>query len=141
MTRRVEFAETDMAGIVHYLNYFRYMESAEQAFMRSLGFSFLAREVEPPVGWPRVHVRCDFQQPLRLEDEVEVHLLVKEKRVKSLTYLFRLRNLSVRPPVEVARGQVTVVCVPFDLTRPLAAIPIPKTIADKIEVAPPELLA
>jgi acyl-CoA thioester hydrolase len=30
LTRRVEFAETDMAGIVHFSNFFRYMESARR---------------------------------------------------------------------------------------------------------------
>jgi acyl-CoA thioester hydrolase len=35
--RRVEFSETDMAGIVHYSNFFRYMEAAEHEFFRSLG--------------------------------------------------------------------------------------------------------
>ena len=39
LTRRVEFSETDMAGIVHFSNFFRFMESAEHAFFRSLGFS------------------------------------------------------------------------------------------------------
>ena len=37
--RRVEFSETDMAGIVHYSNFFRYMEAAEHEFFRALGFS------------------------------------------------------------------------------------------------------
>ena len=39
LTRRVEFAETDMAGIVHFANFFRMMEAAEHAFFRSVGFS------------------------------------------------------------------------------------------------------
>ena len=39
MTRLVEFAETDMAGIMHFANYFRYMEVVEHAFFRSLGLS------------------------------------------------------------------------------------------------------
>ena len=56
--RRVEFSETDMAGIVHYSNFFRYMESAEHAFFRSLGLSVVDRPEHAPegerVGWPRV---------------------------------------------------------------------------------------
>ena len=39
ITRRVEFSETDLAGIMHFSNFFRFMESAEHAFWRSLGFS------------------------------------------------------------------------------------------------------
>jgi YbgC/YbaW family acyl-CoA thioester hydrolase len=139
IVRRVEFSDTDMAGIVHYANFFRYMEAAEHAFFRSLGLSIVTRQVEPPVAWPRVHAECDFRQPLRFEDEVEVHLLVAEKTSKSLTYQFRFRKLDGAEPVEVARGRITVVCVTHQQGR-MRATPIPKLIADKIEVAPPEAL-
>ncbi len=44
LTRRVEFAETDMAGIVHFANFFRMMESTEHAFFRSLGFTIHGHE-------------------------------------------------------------------------------------------------
>lgn len=140
ITRRVEFAETDMAGIVHYSNFFRYMEVAEHAFFRSLGFSVVTRQVDPPVGWPRVHAECDYSEPLRFEDEVEVHMLVSRKRSKSLTYAFRFRRLNDQPKVEIARGSLTVVCVTHHGGQMTAAT-IPKEIADRIEVAPAELLA
>ncbi len=138
--RVVEFNETDMAGIVHYANFFHYMEAAEHAFFRSLGFSIWTQGTEPPVGWPRVHAECDFKSPLRFEDEIEVHLLVAEKKSKSVTYNFRFRKLNVKPHIEVARGTVTVVCV-MQSHGKMAATAIPKVVADKIEVAPPELLA
>src|SRR5713226_3868003 len=70
MLHRVEFADTDMAGIIHFSSYFRYMEVTEHAFFRSLGLSIVG---DPAVGWPRVHVACDFKHPLRFEDEVEAH--------------------------------------------------------------------
>ena len=140
ITRRVEFSETDMAGIVHFANFFRYMEIAEHSFFRSLGFSVITRHVDPPVGWPRVHASCDFKQPLHFEDEVEVHMVVTEKKAKSLSYEFRFRKLNAHPPVEVARGKLTVVCVTRDAHGKMGAVPIPKEIADKIEVAPKELL-
>ena len=34
MTRRVQFAETDMAGVMHFANYFRLIEEVEHAFYR-----------------------------------------------------------------------------------------------------------
>jgi acyl-CoA thioesterase FadM len=43
-------------------------------------------------------------------------------------------------PVEVARGKLTVVCVTRDARGKMKACPIPREFADKIEVAPPELL-
>jgi len=139
IVQRVEFSDTDMAGIVHYANFFRYMDAAEHAFFRSLGFSIWMQQVEPPVGWPRVHAQCDFKHPLRFEDEVEVHLLVSEKKAKSLSYVFRFRKLGANPALEVARGMVTAVCITEQQGR-MRAAPIPKAVADKIEVAPKELL-
>src|SRR5882724_8450898 len=140
VVRRVEFCETDMAGIVHYSNFFRYMEVTEHEFCRSLGFSVVTRQVDPPVGWPRVHAECDYAQPLQFEDEVEIHMLVSEKSSKSLRYVFRFRKLNATPIVEVARGSLTVVCVTH-LNGKMAAATIPNTIADKIEVAPKAMLA
>lgn len=139
IVRRVEFSDTDMAGIVHYSNFFRYMEAAEHAFFRSLGFSVVTKDVDPPVGWPRVHAECDYTQPLQFEDEFEVHMLVSEKSSKTLSYVFRFRKLNVSPPIEVARGKLTVVCVTHKHGK-MGATTIPKAIADKIEVAPAELL-
>ena len=138
ITRRVEFSETDMAGIVHFSNFFRYMETAEHAFMRSLGYSVAARPGAPQVGWPRVHATCDNHRPLRFEDEVEVHLRVLEKKSKALTYEFRFRKLNEPGAGEVARGRLTVVCVAHHPDGSMKATTIPREIADQIEVAPPE---
>jgi len=135
VVRRVEFSETDMAGIVHYSNFFRYMETAEHGFFRSLGFSIVTRNADPPVGWPRVHAGCDFKAPLHFEDEVEIHMRVTEKKSKSLSYEFIFRKLNAASPIEVARGTLTVVCVTHQ-NGSMKAATIPKEIADKIEVAP-----
>jgi YbgC/YbaW family acyl-CoA thioester hydrolase len=135
--RRVEFSETDMVGIVHYSNFFRFMETAEHAFFRSIGYSIVSNQTNPPVGWPRVHASCDFRQPLRFEDEVEVHMIVTEKKSKSLSYEFRFRKLNANPIVEVARGKLTVVCVTCDPQGRMTATHIPREIAEKIEVAKP----
>jgi acyl-CoA thioester hydrolase len=136
LTRSVEFSETDMAGIMHYSNFFRFMEAAEHAFFRSIGYSVAARPGAPQVGWPRVHASCDYIRPLRFEDTVEVRLRVIEKRSKALTYAFRFRRLDGSGPEEVARGRLTVVCVAQLPDRTMKATHIPSEIADRIEVAP-----
>lgn len=140
MIHRVEFADTDMAGIIHFASYFRYMEVTEHAFFRSLGFSInspLPGHEGGRIGWPRVHVSCDFKRPLRFEDEVEVHLRVREKRDKSLTYDFIFRQIDGAADVEVARGALTAVCAAVDAeTGQMKAVPIPDAIASLIEVAP-----
>ena len=96
---------------------------------------------EPPVGWPRVHAECEYRQPLRFEDEVEIHMLVSEKKSKSLSYIFKFRKLNSPIPMDIARGSLTVVCVTKQADGRMAAAHIPKAFADKIEVAPAELLA
>ena len=140
ITRRVEFSETDMAGIVHYSNFFRYMETAEHGFFRSLGYSVVMEDANPPIGFPRVHATCDFLKPLEFEDEVEIHLLVSAKKAKSLSYVFRFRKLNASPPVEVARGALTVVCVTQKADGTMVAHPIPKELAERIHVAPAGLM-
>jgi acyl-CoA thioesterase FadM len=50
--RRVQFAETDLAGIVHFSWYFRYIEEAEHALWRAAGLSISPPRAE--MGWPRV---------------------------------------------------------------------------------------
>ena len=138
--RRVEFSDTDMAGIMHYSNFFRFMETAEHAFFRSLGLSIVTDKVDPPVGWPRVRAQCDFKAPLHFEDEVEIHLLVSEKKSKALSYTFRFRKLNATPPVEVARGALTVVCVRHKADGTMTACAIPLEVARQIDVAPSKLL-
>lgn len=136
--RRVEFSETDMAGIVHYSNFFKYMETAEHAFYRSLGYSVVMKDVDPPIGWPRVHAECDYFAPLHFEDLVEVHMLVKEKKNKAITYMFRFYKVNGARE-EVARGILTAVCVTHT-AEGMKAVAIPRELADSVEIAPAELL-
>ena len=138
IVREVEFSDTDMAGIMHFANFFKFMEAAEHAFFRSLRLSI---HIDDPneVTWPRVHAGMDFSYPLRFEDSVEIRLLVREKRERSLVYSFIFRKVSGEPQREVARGTLAVACVKREIaTGKMKAVPIPKAIADKIEVAPPE---
>ena len=137
--RIVEFSDTDMAGIVHHAVYYRYMESAEHAFFRSLGLTVAPPKTASSVGWPRVHTEADFSSPLQFEDEVEIQLLVAQKKSKALTYAFRLRKLNAPKPYEVARGKITVVCI-RKVNGQMKATRIPKAIADKIDEAPARLL-
>jgi len=140
LRRRIEFAEIDMGGIVHFPRFYEYMELAEHEFFRSLGLSIHLPLDRGRTGWPRVHASCDFKAPLRFEDEIEVHLIVREKKEKSLSYLHVIRKLTPEGPVEVARGIITTVCVRVAVGEPLKAIPMPAIVSERIEAAPRELL-
>jgi len=126
--RRVQFAETDMAGVLHFSNYFRYMEEIEHAFWRSLDLSVYVRDSEPHISWPRVATGCDYFVPLHFEDEVDLALRVTKVGEKSLSYEVDFRRHGQR----AATGRVTAVCC---ATEPgsFTATPIPAEIRSKLE--------
>ena len=121
--RRVQFAETDMAGIVHFSMYFRYMEEAEHALWRSVGL-----QIAPPdgrIGFPRVAASCDFKASLKFEDEFEVHVRVDAVGRRSVKYGFTLR----RGDEILATGSTTSVSVEI---RPGAAVQSTELPADVV---------
>lgn len=140
-TRRVEFSETDMEGIMHFSNFFRFMETAEGGFFRSLGHSVVLARNGLAVGLPRVHAECEYRAPLRFEDEVLIHLLVEKKGRRSLTYQFRFFRLKDGAPELAARGRLTAVCVKREKDGTMKAVALPGVLAEKIQVAPADRLA
>lgn len=132
ITRMVEFHETDMAGIMHFANYFHFMEAAEHAFIRSLGLSVAGAGAEPGIGWPRVSVSCDYKRPLKFQDVVEVQLKVTSITEKAIVYGFFFRKKGEKEIT--ALGSITVVCVTFRDGKMRATF-IPKKFAEKIEPA------
>ena len=140
-TRRIEFVDTDLGGIVHFSNFFRYMEAAEHAFYRSLGLGIHMKTGAGDIGLPRVSASCEWFAPLRFDDELEIQLLVSEKREKSVSYVVNFNKLENGKRTEIARGTMSAVSVAIDpKERKMKAIPIPVEFADQIEVAPAELL-
>ncbi|HTL68994.1 MAG TPA: thioesterase family protein [Lacunisphaera sp.] len=132
ITRQVEFAETDMAGIMHFANYFRWMEACETAFYRSLDLPLISFVPGQVVGWPRVNVSCDYRAPLRFYDTVTVKLLVRKLGTRSVTYVFQFR----KDGQVVATGEVTAVCVTGDDKNGMVAQPIPADVRAKLQEAP-----
>jgi acyl-CoA thioester hydrolase len=123
--RRVEFVETDAAGIVHFSAFFVYMEQAEHQLLRHLGLGVLLRDEQGDISWPRVSASCDFRGPARFEDEISIEVSVERVGEKSVTYAHRL-TCDGR---EIATGRVTAVCCRFHHGRPPEPIPIPPQIA------------
>jgi YbgC/YbaW family acyl-CoA thioester hydrolase len=141
LSRHVEFAETDMAGIVHFANFFCMMENTEHAFFRLLGLSIQGRDGDDWTGWPRVSVSCDYFKPLRFEEVVDVQLLVAEVRTRSIRYVFRFWKTEDGQRVEIARGRLAAVFAVADKTTgKLAAARIPDAIRAAITAAPEEIL-
>jgi acyl-CoA thioester hydrolase len=129
--RRVQFAETDMAGIAHFSNYFRWMEEAEHAFFRSLGMSVVMRHGDREITWPRVSVACDYSGPVRFEDELELRLHVVKVGGKSLVFEVEVLKGGER----VALGKMTSVCCTIEPGGRMRSVAIPADLRAKLEGA------
>ena len=119
--RRIEFADTDMAGIVHFANFFRFMESAECEFLRSRGLSVKMVWEGEHIGFQRVSATCDYVKPARFEDLLDVAVAIDRIGGKSVTYVF---EFSLRGEL-IAKGKVTSVCCRLGANDQLEAIDIP----------------
>ncbi len=129
LQRRVQFYETDMAGVVHFSWFFRYMEEAEHALWRAAGLSVAA--VGSEIGWPRVSASFDYRRPLRFEDDVEVHVRIAALNARTIRFVCTLN----RAGEVVATGDMTVACVSQRPHEPMRAIAIPPDVAARFEVA------
>jgi acyl-CoA thioester hydrolase len=127
-TRRVEFRDTDAAGIMHFAAFFPLMESVEHEFLRHLGLSVLTSDETGPVSWPRVHADCDFRAAVRFEDVLTVSLTIARMGEKSVTYRFDIRHGEQL----VAEGSIAAVCCRLSPRKPPQSIPIPAEIAEKL---------
>ena len=105
-TRRIEFGDTDMAGIVHFANFFRFMEAAECDFLRSRGLSVKMDWQGQAIGFPRVSASCDYVKPARFEEVLDVAVRIDRIGKKSVTYAFEFS----RDGELIANGNVTSVC-------------------------------
>ena len=126
--RRVQFAETDMVGVVHFANFLRYMEEAEHALWREAGLSIVPPDSD--IGFPRVAASIDFHAPLYFEDEFVVHIRIEAISRRSIRYA----STVLRGTTKIATGTVTAACV-RRIPPPMRAIDIPDDIASRFAVA------
>ncbi len=70
-TVRVRYAETDNMGVVYYANYLVWFEVARADLLRHAGWSYREMEIEG-FSLPVIEAHCEYRQPARYDDEVEV---------------------------------------------------------------------
>ena len=126
--RRVEFCETDAAGIAHFSAYFQYMEQAEHAFLRHLGTSVIAEDDTGTISWPRVDAHCNYTGPVKFEDVMEITVRIERLGAKSVTYAFDFRLHETT----VATGKMTAVCCRITHDRPPESTPIPSSLVEQM---------
>ncbi len=132
--RRVEFRDTDAAGIVHFSAFFVWMESAEHELLRSAGVSLLERGDDGvDCSWPRVAATCEYTAAVRFGDEVDITVWVEALGRTSVTYSFAFRHHET----EVANGTIVAVRCRLPPGGRPEPIPIPPEVAARLEAFTP----
>ena len=126
--RRVEFCETDMAGIAHFSNFFRYMEEAEHEFLRSAGLNVVMYDDKGSYGFPKIDAACHFKNPAPYDVVIDIALKVDWEDGKSINYQCEMRHEEVL----IATGSIQVACCRFPRDGSPFAIPIPDHVLDSL---------
>jgi 4-hydroxybenzoyl-CoA thioesterase/acyl-CoA thioester hydrolase len=128
LTRRIEFRDTDAAGIAHFSTFFNFMEEAEHEFLRRRGLSVYLHDEAGAISWPRVSAKCDYVSAVRFEDELTIEVSIARLGTKSVTYAF---TMSCGDRL-VAKGEMTSVCCRVSSSGPPVGIAIPDFIREKL---------
>ncbi|MEM6472339.1 MAG: thioesterase family protein [Planctomycetota bacterium] len=131
--RRVEFANTDAAGIVHFAAFFLWMESAEHEALRDVGVEILPQGADA-VTWPRVSVQCDYHAAARFEDWLWIDVSVSKIGRSSVEYKLEFsRESEDGSRAKIATGRTTSVCCHLREGGGLEKVPIPAPIRQRLE--------
>lgn len=126
--RRVEFSDTDMAGIVHFSAFFRYLETAEHALLRSVGLRVHSQMGDELLSFPRVSARCDYRAPARFDDQLRIEVAVRRIGTKSVTYGFQV----FRDETLLVDGEMTSVCCRWTEKAQPESVAIPADVVSKL---------
>jgi len=88
----VRWVDTDALRVVHYSNYFRYVEAAEEELYRSLSFTFKDLNEKYKIAIPRVEAFCQYKAAARFGDIVAVVLRLGEMTEKTIRYDFEIQR-------------------------------------------------
>ena len=140
-TRRIEFSETDMAGLVHFSNFFKYMETAERDFFEAAGVDLIRTQPGELVGWPRARAECKFSAPLRFGDTIDIHLAVKSVKDRAIDYQFRIfRRNKDGSRTQAGKGHMTTILAKLDEGGELHSAELNDDLRKRICEAPAEVL-
>jgi acyl-CoA thioester hydrolase len=128
--RRVEFRDTDAAGIAHFSAFFFWMESVEHELLRTAGVPVVDRGPDGiDASWPRVSASCDYMSAVRFGEEVSITVAVADVGRTSITYSFLFEQAGRL----VAKGRVVAVRCLMHPGRKPEAVLIPEHILCRLE--------
>ncbi|WP_413870839.1 tol-pal system-associated acyl-CoA thioesterase [Albidovulum sp.] len=124
---RVYYEDTDLAGIVYYANYLKFIERARSEWVRSLGVDQARLRAEEGIVFAVRRVEADYLKPARFDDELSVSTAVAGVTGARIV----LDQTVTRAGERLFQAQVTLVC----LTEAGAAVRLPAELRGKLAPA------
>jgi acyl-CoA thioester hydrolase len=124
----VRWEDIDAAGIINYQAYLRFFGLAEVELFRSCGLSYKTLFEELGVWLPRVHVECDFFDPVTLDELLVVEAFFGHIGTSSIHLNFEVSRKD-RPGKLVATGKYILVSVRKGEFKPT---PVPLEVREKL---------
>ena len=124
----VRWEDIDAAGIINYQAYLRFFGLAEVELFRSCGLSYKTLFDELGLWLPRVHVECDFFDPVTLDELLVVDTYFGRIGASSIHLHFEVAR-SGKPEKIVATGKYILVCVRRGEFTPT---PVPAALREKV---------
>ena len=123
---RVYYEDTDAGGVVYYANYLAYMERARSEWLRTLGFDNQTLADRHGVVFAVRRASIDYLQPARLDELLDVSLMLKKRGRASLLFEQQVR----RGDVLLCQGEILLACVDVNRFKPTA---IPQAVINKTQ--------
>ncbi|WP_251424556.1 acyl-CoA thioesterase [Veillonella agrestimuris] len=89
----VRFYETDMMGIAHHSNHFRWFEMARIEYLRHLGVT-LGAMMDEDIVFPIMNVSCDYKEPARFDDVLHIETYLVKMTRAQMVFRYRMRRAS-----------------------------------------------
>ncbi|WP_227935148.1 acyl-CoA thioesterase [Alkalihalobacillus deserti] len=123
---KVEWGDTDAAGIVYSPNYYKWMDQATHHVFASIGYPLSRLISDEKIGIPMIESTCHFKKPLYFEEEVTIISTVLELHDK----VFKIKHGFFRGAEEIAHGFELRALASFAGEKPKAiSIPDPIRVA------------
>jgi len=126
----VRWSDVDIAGIIYFGAYVRFLELAETELFRELGFPYSEMFDRLDIWLPRVHLDFDFFAPARMDDVLLCRTYIASLGRSSITMKMAMHNVN-RGELD-ARATLVIVC---SSRRNIKSIPIPEPLRTALEGA------
>ncbi len=107
LTLRVYYEDTDLAGIVYYANYLKFIERGRSEFVRARGIDQVVLKAEQGIVFAVRRVEADYLSPARFDDLLAVGTMITDLKGASIM----MDQSITRDGVILFRAKVVLVCL------------------------------